>query len=98
MVHDIIAHFFWNAEHMVTVHHQHGDQHTEEEIARATHDEGHEKAPATSKISDPVSIHILLQDHCIVPCLSAGKSTYGIRVYQETSFVLAKRYPPPRWC
>ena len=34
-IEDELAHLFWKAKHLATVHHHHGDHHAEEEIAKA---------------------------------------------------------------
>ncbi len=39
LVQDKLAHIFWNAHHIATVHNHHGEHHAEEDIAKATQDE-----------------------------------------------------------
>ena len=59
LVQDELAHIFWKAKHLATVHHHHGDHHAEVEVAAAEHEEDGDKQPATTKTSEPVSVHIV---------------------------------------
>jgi hypothetical protein len=98
VMHDAVAHFFWKAHHIATVHHHHGDHHAEEEVAASTHDEKNDKSPATSKISEPVSIHIITQRSYGILPLFIKRAAFGNRVYKESFTLLSKFYPPPRFC
>ena len=60
-VQDELAHIFWKAKHLATVHHHHGDHHAEKEVAKAAHHEHPDKHPATTKTSEPVSVHIVVE-------------------------------------
>lgn len=98
LVQDELAHIFWNAEHIATVHHHHGDHHAEDEIAKAAQDEDNNKVPQTSKTTEPVSIHIIVESSYIVPQVFIKKTKFGVRICKESSLSLDKHLPPPRCC
>ncbi len=98
LVQDDLAHIFWKTEHIATVHHHHGDHHAEEEVATAAHDEENNKVPLTSKTSEPVSIHIIVQNSYIIPQLFIEKPNFGAKIYKVSSLSLDKHFPPPRCC
>lgn len=94
---DEIAHIFWKAGHIATVHHHHGGHHAEEEVA-AAHKEESDKVPATSKISEPVSFHLMVHRIYVMPPLLIKKQKFGTRIYSASLLTLDKHYPPPRPC
>ena len=96
LLQDEIAHIFWKAQHVATVHHHHGDHHAEEEIAEAAHDEESRNIPSTSKISKPVSIHLI--KHCIfsIPKLLKEQQKFGSGKFSASSLTLEKHFPPPK--
>ena len=98
LVQDELAHIFWKAEHISTVHHHHGDHHAEEEIAEAAHEEKNNTNPATSKTSQPVSIHLFNQIIYNIPRLHIEKEKYRITVSNVSTISLDKHYPPPKSC
>lgn len=97
LVQDKIAHIFWEAKHITKVHNHHGDQHTQHEIASASQQESN-KNPSNSKISEPVSLHIIVQSSQSIPQLFDDKMEFGTIIYNPTSLYLNKQYPPPRFC
>ncbi len=98
VVQDALAHFFWKAEHIATVHHHHGHHHAAEEMATSTQEQESNKSPVTSKTSEPVSIHIIEESAFPVLQLLMEKHKYGIRIINFSSFSLLKHYPPPKSC
>ena len=98
LIQDKLAHAFWKAEHISTVHHHHGDQHAHKEIAEAAHEQENDKQPAPTKISEPVSIHLVAQNTHAIPQLFIEKQKFALRNYKTSSFALDKHYPPPRPC
>ena len=96
LLQDEIAHIFWKAQHVATVHHHHGDHHAEEEIAEAAHDEENKNIPSTSKISEPVSIHLI--EHCgySIPKLLIEQQKFGSGKFSASSLTLEKHFPPPK--
>ncbi len=98
LVQDEIAHIFWKAEHIATVHHHHGDHHAEEEIATSAHEEESNKNPATSKTSEQVSIHIIVESFYTIPPLSIEKQKFGTSICNVFTLSLYKHYPPPKSC
>lgn len=98
VVQDALAHVLWKAEHIATVHHHHGDHHAEEEIAKAAHEEESNKFPGTSKTSEPVSIHIVLQSFYSLASFSIVSKMFGAKIYNVSSLTLDTMYPPPKTC
>ncbi len=95
LVQDEIAHIFWKAHHISTVHHHHGDHHAEEELTTATHEEQSNKNPA-SKTSEPVSIHLIVQSCYNLPQLPLANQKFGISICMVSTLFLDKHYPPPK--
>lgn len=58
-VNDWLAHTFWNAAHLETVHHTHGSNHVHYELKEAAKQEKGDTA--SSVISEPVAVHIAVQ-------------------------------------
>ncbi len=96
LVQDELAHIFWKAEHIATVHHHHGDHHAEDEVAEAAHEEENDKNPSTTKTSEPVSVHIVLQILYNIPHLTTEKLTFATSVSNISTTCLDKDYPPPK--
>lgn len=98
LVWDEMAHLFWKAEHIATVHHHHGDHHAEEESAEAAHEEENDRYPSTTKTSEPVSAHIVVQNNFNIPQPSIVEQQFGVDICKLSKLSLAKHYPPPRSC
>ena len=98
LVEDELAHIFWKAEHLATVHQHYGNHHAEEEIATATQEEDKDKNPASSKTCEPVSIHLIVHLSFSIPQFFIEKTKFGTRIYNASSLSLGKLYPPPRFC
>ena len=96
LLRDELAHIFWEADHIATVHHHHGELHAEEETATATHEEEKEKSPATSKVSEPVSIHVPVQSAFAAPQSVIVENIFGSGNDKAISLPPGKRYPPPK--
>ncbi len=92
---DILAHTFWNSNHIKSVHHHHGSQHVEAEIAQSEHNDDKSQKEAT-KFAEPVAIHM------------ASKISYNFLFYffkerDDFNFLpfvptphLDINYPPPK--
>ena len=98
LVQDELAHIFWKAEHLATVHHHHGDHHAEEEIAEAEHEENADKQPATTKTSEPVSVHIVVEILYSISQPTIHKQQFAVNNYSVSTVSLDKYYPPPKCC
>ncbi len=96
LMQDKIAHIFWKAEHIAKVHHHHGHHHAEKEIVNVTQEKDSSKGAATSKISEPVSTHLIVHSFYNIPLLSIEKAKFGRRICNPSSVYLNKHYPPPR--
>ena len=97
LVQDVLAHSFWESKHLATVHHHHGDHHAEEEIAEAEHDE-HDEQPVTTKISEPVSVHMAAEILCSFSQPIIHRQKFAVKICNFTSVSLDKHYPPPKFC
>ena len=98
LVQDKLAHIFWKAAHIATVHHHHGGHHAKEEIAKAAHEEESNKLPAPSKTPETVSIHIVLQSFYSLASFSIEKKVFGAKNHIISSHTLDTMYPPPKAC
>ena len=98
LVQDEIAHIFWKAKHLATVHHHHGDHHAEKEIAEAEHEENADKQPATTKTSEPVAVHIVEETHYSIWKPTIHKQQFAVTIYNVATVSLEKYYPPPKFC
>lgn len=98
LIQDEVAHTFWKAEHLATVHQHHGDQHAEEEIAEAEHEEDTDKHPATTKISEPVSVHVVVQILYAIPQPTIDQQKFAVNICNVSTVPLNKHYPPPKAC
>lgn len=98
LIQDELAHNLWKAQHLATVHHHYGDHHAEEQMAEATQEEENDENPATTKTSEPVSVHIVVQGVYNLPELSAEKQKFAVTVSNVSAFSLDKHYPPPKSC
>src|SRR5687768_6131959 len=98
LIQDDLAHIFWKAKHLATVHHHHGDHHTEVEIAEAQHEEYGDKKPATSKTSEPVSIHMFIEIHYKISQLTISKQQFAVTNCNFSTVSLDTYYPPPKSC
>jgi hypothetical protein len=98
LVQDELAHIFWKAEHLATVHHHHGDHHAEEEIAEAEHEENADKLPATAKTSEPVSVHMVEEILYSISQPILRKQQFAVSFCNVFTVSLDKYYPPPKCC
>lgn len=92
---DLIAHIFWHAEHISTVHHHHGDHHTDKQIAVTSHDEEHKKGSPALKILEPVSAHLAVVINYFRQYTLIKKQRYALLFYDAYSTFLGNNDPPP---
>ena len=95
---DELAHLFWKAKHLATVHHHHGDHHAEEEVSEAEHKENSHQQPATTKTSEPVSVHIIVEMLYGISEPTINKQQFAVNNFNVSTVSLDKYYPPPRCC
>ena len=96
LVQDSLAHIFWKAKHLATVHHHHGDHHAHQEIAEAEHEEHADKQPATTRTSEPVSGHMAVEILYRISQLPAQKQQFASHNSSFSTVSLDKYYPPPK--
>ena len=94
---DEIAHIFWKAQHVATVHHHHGNHHAQHEVAAATQEEQGPKGNATTKTSEPVSIHLGAEHFYTISQISVEKQQFGTPIFGLLSLALTRHFPPPRF-
>jgi hypothetical protein len=95
-VQDELAHIFWKAKHLATVHHHHGDHHAEEEVAEAEHEENTDNQPATTKILELESVHIIVESFYAISQPTIHKQTFAVNSCTISTVSLDKYYPPPK--
>lgn len=93
---DEIAHIFWKAHHIATVHHHIGDHHAEAEVATASHDDENENQATTIKFAEPVSVHLAAQKDYDLLQPSVTEPKYRVGSYKLCTLSLSKHYPPPK--
>ncbi len=93
---DVLAHSFWEANHIENVHHTHGANHVHTEIARAENQEEGGQNSTTLKFSEPLALHLAAiitynfrRNAVGEPYLTASSS----RLYNTQ---LESDYPPPK--
>ena len=98
LVLDELAHIFWKAKHLSTVHHHHGEHHAQHEVAEAEHQENTNQQPAATKTFEPVSIHIVVEILYGNLHPTINKQLFAVNIYNVSTVSLDKHYPPPKYC
>lgn len=93
---DVLAHSFWEANHIESVHHTHGANHLHIEIAKAENHEESGQNNTALKFSEPLALHLAAiitynfsRNAAGEPYLPASSS----RLYNTQ---LESNYPPPK--
>ncbi len=95
---DILAHTFWESNHVESVHHQHGSQHVQSEITHAEDNDDNSQNDSTLKFSEPVPLHlaaILSFDFNFIAFRQSYLPSTSNSIFQTT---LDRTYPPPKGC
>ena len=98
LVQDGLAHIFWKAQHLATVHHHHGDHHAAEEVAEVELEKHADKQPATTRTSEPVSVHTVVEIVYSLSQLAINKQQFADKICNVSTVSLDKYYPPPKSC
>jgi hypothetical protein len=98
LLQDELAHVFWKAQHLATVHHHHGDHHAEIEVAVAGKEENGDRQPPTTKTSEPVSVHIVIELLYGFSQVTIHKQQFALTICNVSTISLDKYYPPPKGC
>ncbi len=69
-VSDMVAHVFWNYEHISTVHFEHGKYHTHYESLQAAAKQDPFSNTSLTKNTDTVPEHIFYEEHLLFYCPS----------------------------
>ncbi len=91
-----VAHLFWKAEHIATVHHHHGNHHEALEVTEAAKNNDSDKDPVSSKTSDPVSVHLVTQPVYHAPTILIEALAFQTTASSTSTLHLDKIYPPPK--
>jgi hypothetical protein len=96
LVEDTLAHTFWEMQHIVTVHEEHGHFHMHIEMAEDTFDgdQKEENQPATKKTVF-ADAHTLVQQHCLYPFCDFAIRSYPVVSPKQLEFVSFDHTPPP---
>lgn len=97
LIQDELAHFFWKAKHLATVHHQYGDHHAMEEMVDAEHDD-HDAQPTILKSFEPVSVHVAIDLDYKISKPTIPRQQFALDVCNFSTLSLDKHYPPPKLC
>lgn len=98
VIKDELAHIFWKAYHLATVHHHNGDHHAEKEVVTASHKDDSNNHPSTTKHAEPVSVHLVAQRDYDLPQPSITVQKFRAGIYKLSTLSLSKHYPPPKSC
>lgn len=94
IVKDILAHSFWEMEHMATIHHHHGNDHTHVEIEKSL--DQNKETPSATKSEEPVSVHLFLQKTFISYNHLVAKKEYRLYNSDLSESVMQIITPPPK--
>lgn len=93
---DLLAHTFWEANHLESVHHQHGSHHLQTEISRAEKQE--DQNNLLIKFSEPGPLHLFTE---IIYTFkqSVNLPSYISLVTSDLYHInIDCNYPPPKFC
>lgn len=83
-VQDVMAHMFWNSEHMATVHYENGKYHVHIEISKGEESSSH-TSKSLIKTIEPLNLHLATEKGLIGLAL-----TDSVKLFDNT------RHTPPR--
>ncbi len=95
---DLLAHAFWKANHIESIHHQHGSHHLQSEITQAERQNDTNQNNSALKFSEPVALHLVA-----VITYDLSRSVAGMQYSPAISHSLYNTnlesiYPPPKSC
>jgi hypothetical protein len=96
VIKDVVAHAFWNAKHVATVHQHDGDHHVHSEVNKVAAQDHEDQNTPTPKASEPVSIHIPANHHYDFRHLSEGNKRYFFSLNARRNPYLEKDFLPPK--
>jgi hypothetical protein len=97
LVGDALSHAFAKAEHISTVHADHGDHHLEHELAEAGEEHGHEQNPTLPKAEDLIQSHLLVPRYVVGSGATDFNRNYSLLIEQKLPAIfLTKQGPPPK--
>ncbi len=95
LVNDFLAHTFWQTDHIIAVHHDHGDEHVHYEVLDAAK-ESEDDNKSQIKLADPVSVHVTINKKYDFAYQAITKRSYP----QYNNFfpfpVMDRQTPPPK--
>jgi hypothetical protein len=94
LLNDYLAHAFWNAEHLVTVHQHQGTNHVHYELKEAA--EKGNTEPAAGATFETFAVHLLPDNHNLAGNASDTPLQQATRITFIVSPFLEKHTPPPK--
>ena len=96
-VSDCIAHVFFYAHHMATVHYENGKYHVHYEMAKDSKEERSDKNTSTSKKDNPVNEHLVTVYKQPVYVIALSDNEYALTTSPSLlNGDIKNNYPPPR--
>lgn len=93
---DLLAHTFWEANHLESVHHQHGSHHLQSEINQAEKQD--DQNNLLIKFSEPVALHLSLEIIYTFKQNVNQPSYLSPAIYNLYHINIDCNYPPPKFC
>ncbi len=81
---DVMAHMFWNSEHMATVHYENGEYHVHVEISKGEESSSH-TSKSLIKTIEPLNLH-----------LATEKGLIGLALTSSVKLFDSARHTSPR--
>ena len=94
LVSDYLSHTFSRSFHFSTVHHEHGPDHTHEEVANTVAGDHEERD--NSRSYEPVSVHLLFEQTEAIDSTPVEQALLSILLLNTSSPFLHVITPPPK--
>lgn len=97
-VSDFVAHAFYSKQHVATVHTHQGAAHAHRDAALAFSDRQDEQKGTTVQFSEPVSVHVVLQQQLYNFSLRSENTPFHFMYFFSISKpCLDVPFPPPKY-
>ena len=98
VISDALSHTFEDAIHIATVHAVYGDNHVEIELAATSSDNDASKNQNTTKVQDPIPVHVSEEATAYEFALNVADKNYpSLLLYNLMGILISKDAPPPRF-
>ena len=98
LIFDVLAHIFSKHEHIMSVHHEHGKNHLDYEMAKTSNDAGTNNKSAVFKLYDETHSFFPVQYCFPLYTVFIDKNQYGLEITDLTDIILTVQLPPPKTC